>query len=260
MTQLFRLQLVFAGAALAGSVLPASVQADPTRFAGCTPAGRVASLTGEALATRSPARVLACGDELCVGDLVSTGAGGSLGILNGGFLTQIGENSRAKLALTAEGVPDVVLQKGTVRMIDARETGTPGGLEVLGSRVEIRRSDAEARVSGTSGRICAHGGAVTVSGTSVDAGNCATAGTASLRVVANDAESPQLPALAGSCDPGPVIAPIAHIGPTPPVASPPLLGPAPLPDPPGGPPRTCELTGCAIIEVQGNGSAFSFNP
>lgn len=251
MTQLYRLRVAFAVMALGSLALPGPAQADPTRFAGCTPVGRVAAMTGEVLARRSPQRVLACGDELCVGDLVSTGPGASLGILNGGFLTQVGENSRVKLALTPDGVPDVVVQAGTVRMIDARAEGAPGNLAALGTAAELRRSDAEARVSGETGRICSHGGGVAVNGTAVDAGSCAVAGTTPLRVAANEADSPELSVLAGACDPGPVIAPIAHIGPTPPVASPPLLGPAPLPNPPGGPLRTCELTGCGNISVQG---------
>jgi len=247
---------VFSAAAL----LVAGVgQADPTRNVGCTPAGRVASVTGEVLASRSPQRVVACGDELCVGDLITTGAGGSVGILHGSVLTQIGENSRAKLALTPAGTPDVVLLDGTVRMIDAGPDGAAGRLAALGAKADVRRNDAEARVAGGAVEICSHGGPLKVNGATVDPGSCASIGSEPLRVAANRVDAPALQVLGGSCDPGPVIAPIAHIAPMPAVAAPPtVFGAAPLPNPPGGPFRTCAFTGCGLgitVQAQPPGNA-----
>ena len=242
--------LVLSAVALA---MPSVVQADPTRFADCTPAGRVVSITSDVVATRSAQRTLACGDELCVGDLVATGAGGSVGILNGGILTQIGENTRAKLAMTPAGTPDVELQEGTVRMIDARPEGAAGRLAALGAKADIRRNDAEARIASGAGEICSHSGLLSVNGTRLEPGRCAAVDSGALRLVPDGVEGRKLAALAGSCDPGPVIAPIAHIAPTPPVAAPPQRAAAPLPLPPGGPSRNgCESPGGCDVNLGDN--------
>ena len=232
---------------MSGAILGiGAAHADPTRQVGCTPAGRVASLTGEVLASRAPQSAVACGEDLCVGDLVTTGPGGSAGILHHGTLTQIAPNSRVKLGLTPKGGPDVVVQEGTVRMIDAGPDGAAGRVTAMGAKAEVRRNDVEAQVSGGTAEICSHGTAVNVNGTNVVPGSCVASGSDPVRLATNPVSDPALQVLGGSCDLGPVIAPIAHVVPTPAVAAPlSLFGAAPLPNPPGGPLRnTCEVPGC----------------
>ncbi len=230
-----------AAAALLGAALalPGGARAD---VMDCPPGGHVDSITGSATAG---GRGLGCGDQLCLGDTISTGADGSVGVLMGGVLTQIGPNSRATMDTTLDWTPDVVVEQGTVRMVDPREGTPPAYLTAGGAKAEVVKNDVEAVVDGGAASICSYRGTVQVNGQAVAPGSCATAGTGALRVAASGGGAAALPALGGWCEPAsPSIPALAHVVPTPPVASPPGNSP-PLPDPPGGPPlNPCEIPGC----------------
>src|SRR5262245_46431217 len=92
-----RSHATLASLALAGALAAPGARADvvegPTP---CVPGSRVASLVGSASSVGPDgAAALECGHDVCAGDRISTGAGGSLGLLTGGMLIQLGAESRA---------------------------------------------------------------------------------------------------------------------------------------------------------------------
>src|SRR5262245_46280187 len=192
--------------AIAGASARADVVKGPEP---CVPAGRVASLTGPAATTRARvAHELGCGEDVCSGDSVSTGAGASLGLLTGGMLIQLGEQSAAKVVLTAEGTPQVAVERGRVRVIDPREGRPPGRVSVLESHAEISGNDTEAELVGEgperSARFCEFAAPLHLNGGTLAPGTCALAHPGSALVAtAAPTSGPSLAALDAACAPAP---------------------------------------------------------
>ena len=232
--------------AIAGASARADIVKGPEP---CVPAGRVASLTGPAETTRARvAHDLGCGEDVCSGDSVSTGAGASLGLLTGGMLVQLGEQSTARVVLTAEGTPRVVVERGRVRVIDPREGGPPGRLDVLESHAEISGNDTEAELVGEgpdrSARFCEFAAPLRLNDGTLAPGPCTAARPgAALVATAAPASGPSLPALDAACAPEPTIPSMAFLAPLPPVGAGPPNAP-PLPGPFDGPLRSpCDVPG-----------------
>lgn len=241
----------------------------------CTPAGFIASLTGNVsrggdgtLLRMRAVDGLQCWDQLCVGDTVATGANSSVGIVSRGVLTQLGPDSAATIGETGSQTTAVDLQQGGARIIDGRESGPPGQLNALGAQAPISGGEIQANVRDTPGGrvadVCANDAPIVVNGTTVAAGQCATFAAGGLVGTGAGAGAGwNGAALDGACEPGSDHPPIAHVVPTPPVASPPPPPPntPPLPEPPGGPPRTtCELSGGCGPPTIVNTQPFTTDP
>ncbi|HEX5068130.1 MAG TPA: hypothetical protein VFY49_18565 [Myxococcota bacterium] len=112
--------------------------------------GEVTSVSGQATAAREGGtpRNLACGDSVYPGETVTTTQGSSVGMLLGAdLLAQVGENSAVRLGTTPAGTADATLQKGSVRVIDARASGAaPARLAAGTAAARIDGGDSEAYV------------------------------------------------------------------------------------------------------------------
>ena len=137
------------GTALAFSAAPALADdPDAVPVSGCTPVGHVASLSGSATAhlPGAAARSIACGDAICAGDSVTTGAASSAGLLVGDVLTQLDADSTARIGMTPESAVDVQLARGGVRMIDPSSGDAPARLSAVGAQGRVAGNDAEGYV------------------------------------------------------------------------------------------------------------------
>ncbi|HZO09042.1 MAG TPA: hypothetical protein VFC77_06660 [Myxococcota bacterium] len=237
------------GLLLAGALAAPAARADVVKGPSpCVPAARVASLAGSAASDGPDGHAeLACGHDICAGDRVSTGAGGGLGLLSGGMLIQLGEESRAVVGLTPEGTPRVELEQGRVRIIDPRDGGPPGRLSVLGSQAELVGTDTDAELVGAgperSGRFCEYDAPLRVDGQTLAPGSCAVVRPGSPPVAAAPpAGGTRLAALDADCKPT-ALPPVAGFGPLPPVAAAPVKA-LPLPGGLDGPLRSaCDVPG-----------------
>jgi len=130
------------GLLLGALALPLAASADEAAV------GQVTSLSGTATAVREGAsRPLACGDPVYSGESVVTTPGSSAGLLLGeDLLAQVGENSSLRLGTTAAGTPDTTLQRGAVRVIDAREGKPAARLAAGAAAARVQGGDAEAYV------------------------------------------------------------------------------------------------------------------
>jgi hypothetical protein len=234
---------------LACAIAGASARADVVKGPEpCLPGGRIASLSGSAISAGARGtRALACGDELCTGDIVTTGPGASIGILSGGMLTQLGADSRARVWLTADQTPAVDLERGGVRIVDPRDGGPPGRLTVLKTLAEISGNDTEAHVvedaAGRAARFCEWDAPLRVDGQTLAPGSCLTVRSGAAPTIAAAGGGATIAALVASCDPTPTIPALANLVPLPPVAGPPENAP-PLPGPLAGPLRSaCDVPG-----------------
>jgi len=111
--------------------------------------GQVTSVSGQATAAREGGtpRNLACGDSVYPGETITTTPGSSVGMLLGpDLLAQVGENSALRLGTTPAGTADTTLQRGTVRVIDAREGAAPARLAAGTAAARIEGGDTEAYV------------------------------------------------------------------------------------------------------------------
>ena len=129
------------GIALGALVVPGAVAADET------PVGEVTALSGQVSAVRDGGtpRPLSCGDPVYEGESVVTSPGSGAGLLLGDdLLAQVGETSSLKLGRTAAGTPDATLQKGAVRVIDAREGQQPARLAAGTASARLEGGDSEA--------------------------------------------------------------------------------------------------------------------
>jgi hypothetical protein len=108
--------------------------------------GQVASVVGKVRAAGPGGadRVLACGDTVYAGDTVSTGLGSSAGIVMNDVLARVDGASAVKFGLTPDGTPDTELDRGRVRVIDARDEGAPARLAARNAQVHVAGNDAEA--------------------------------------------------------------------------------------------------------------------
>ena len=114
-----------------------------------TAVGQITSLVGNARANGPGGadRALACGDTIFAGDTVSTGIGASAGILMDDVLARVGSASALAVSQTPDGTPDTVLERGRVRVIDARDADALAAkLAALNVDVVIAGNDAEAYV------------------------------------------------------------------------------------------------------------------
>jgi hypothetical protein len=90
-------------------------------------------------------RALACGDPVFAGESVVTGPGSSAGLLLGeDLLAQVGEDSSLRLGTTPQGTPDATLQRGAVRVVDAREGGAAARLAAGSAAARVAGGDSEA--------------------------------------------------------------------------------------------------------------------
>lgn len=114
-----------------------------------TAVGQITSLVGKARASGPGGtnRTLACGDTIYAGDTVTTGIGSSAGILMSDVLARVNGASALAVNLTPDGTPDTTLARGRVRVIDAREAGSPAArLAARNVDVTVAGNDAEAYV------------------------------------------------------------------------------------------------------------------
>ena len=129
------------GFVLGALALPLSASADGGAL------GHVTSLAGQASAQREGAapRPLSCGDPVFAGESVVTAPGSSAGLLLGDdLLAQVGEGSSVRLGTTPQGTPDATLQRGAVRVIDARDGGAPARLAAGNAAARVSGGDSEA--------------------------------------------------------------------------------------------------------------------
>lgn len=242
------------GTALVFSAAPAlAADLDAAPVGECTPVGHVASLSGSATAQLPGAAVrsIACGDAICAGDLVATGAASSAGLLVGDVLTQLDADSTARIGVTPESAVDVQLARGGVRMIDPSSGDAPARLSAVGAQGRVAGNDAEGYVltekAGHYAILCEWDEPLEVSRGPQTAtaapGECVVAKrNEPLYKAPGHAE--RIPALPDGCNPAFAISPIAHLDPLPIVAAgPPGEGP-PLPDVPlFPPPSPCDDPG-----------------
>ena len=110
--------------------------------------GHVTSLVGDVRASGpgGGGRVLACGDPVFAGDTVTTGNGSSAGILMDDVLARVDAGSALTVGRTGAGTPDAQLDRGRVRVIDARDAGDPARLAARNAEMRVAGNDAEAYV------------------------------------------------------------------------------------------------------------------
>jgi len=129
------------GMALGALALSGPSWADPATV------GQVTGLSGQvrAVGAGGAERTLACGDPVYEGESVVTSPGAGAGLLLGeNLMAQVGEGSSLKLALTPAGTPDTTLERGSVRVIDAREGKPPARLAAGSAAARVDGGDSEA--------------------------------------------------------------------------------------------------------------------
>lgn len=122
-------------------VTPCAVAADPAAV------GEVTSLSGQVSAVREGAapRPLACGDPVFEGESVVTAPGSGAGVLLGhDLMAQVGEGSSLRLGRTPAGTADATLERGAVRVIDARQDAAPARLAAGSAAARVAGGDSEA--------------------------------------------------------------------------------------------------------------------
>ncbi len=95
--------------------------------AGAREAARVASVVGSARAESADGRVrdLACGDVVGAGERVQVGPASRLGLLAGEAYAQVEARSTLRVDVTPEGAPQLDLESGRLRVVDARGVDSP---------------------------------------------------------------------------------------------------------------------------------------
>jgi hypothetical protein len=232
------------------------------------PVGQVASVQGDvrAVAPDGSSRALGCDDAVNACDSIVTGAGAGASLLVDDAVVQIGPDSQ--VALSARPAPELALERGGVRVVDARdEAAQRVQLFTPALSASTGRGDAEITRDGDNVRVCAHDEPLVVmahdGAKTVPAGSCL--------------ETDALGGLAGSPDgtPGVALGDAASCpfyvaglpGLVPPVSSPPPGGPGV--DPYEAPGRdSCDDpgSGCgAVCEIcedpdPGTGCGFPGSP
>jgi hypothetical protein len=254
------------GAALAFSATPGFADdldddLDEAPVTECRPVGHVASLTGSATAQLpgAAARSIACGDAICAGDVVTTAAASSAGLLVGDVLTQLDADSTARIGTTPESAVDVVLTRGGVRMIDPSDGDAPARLTAGTAQGRIAGNDAEGYVlaekAGAFAMLCEWDEPLEVSRgpqtKTANPGQCVVAKREPLYLAPGHPE--RIAALTDSCNP--TFAVVPPLDPLPVVSAGPSAEGPELPDVPlFPPPSPCDVpgVGCggAILEEQ----------
>jgi hypothetical protein len=146
--------------------LTATANADHVARTACVPgapgpkAGVVTAISGTAWAEseRCGARErqpLACGAVLHEDDHIVTDAGGNVAFEIEQAQVYVGPNSNLRVALDADGAPDLLLLGGRVRVVDPDDVATPGRRLATPELVSVGRGDTEANVpAGTASSIC----------------------------------------------------------------------------------------------------------
>jgi hypothetical protein len=115
--------------------------------ADAAPVGEVTSLRGSVSAVREGAapRPLQCGDPVFEGESIVTAPGAGAGVLLGpDLMAEVGEGTSLRLARTPAGTPDATLERGSVRVIDAREEPAPARLAAGSAAARVAGGDSEA--------------------------------------------------------------------------------------------------------------------
>jgi len=160
----------------------------------------------------------------------------------GDVLTVVGPDSAARIGVTAGGVPDVLLERGGVRLIDPREAGSPAVLAAGKASASFVGNDAEARIGAGETTVCGWEAPLEVvrDGAATSPERCTPArlGGASIGLASADGTT------ADTCEARPLFSALLHLAPLPPVAGgPPGFGP-PLPEIIDAPPRSpCDNPG-----------------
>jgi hypothetical protein len=138
-----RIQTISVALLLAALSFPLFAQAESAAVA-----GRVTAVDGTATAQQpgQEPRALRCGDPVYADDRLDTAKDGRLGVLLGDVFAQLPEKSGLQLGHTADLTPDVRLERGGVRLIDPRDSGSLGYLAALDARAEVMGNDVEAYV------------------------------------------------------------------------------------------------------------------
>ncbi len=120
----------------------------------------VATLAGEASAERvgREPRPLACGDPVYAGERVLTAEDSRLGLISDEAFVQLDADTALLVGLTPEGVLDMTLEAGRVRVIDLRETGPSLRLAVGQAETAVIGNDVDA-FFGDSATFAANGSA-----------------------------------------------------------------------------------------------------
>jgi hypothetical protein len=158
-------RLLRSAAALAGAGLIAATAS----AAGGEGAGEVVALRGVVMAQSpgdSPRRLL-CGDTISAGDRIRTTENARVGVMSGGFYTQLGAESAAELENTPAGTPSVALARGHLRVLDT-DAGGAGAARIATPGLLAARAgtDTEAfalgEKAGVLSMVCTHDGPVEV--------------------------------------------------------------------------------------------------
>lgn len=240
----------------ASLLLAASIaQADPQPGACAVPIipdGQFVSLSGSATTSNScgESRSVSCGSSLFAGETVSTGAGGSAGLMVGDVLVVLGASSEARIEVSQGGAPEVTLLRGAARVIDPRESGPPARLAAGAASASFLGNDAEARIDAAGATLCGWDGALEVSRAgSSSAERCTAEGRSGsgVRLAVSDAGR------AVTCEARPSIAAALDLVPLPQVAGGPAgFGPA-LPATQSMPRRSpCDIPGSGCGRLGGS--------
>ena len=126
----------------------------------CVPSGELAQLASvqgdvRAIAPDGGARALDCDAVVNACETIETGPGASAGLLFDDAVVQIGPDAR--VALSARPGPDLSIERGAVRVIDAREAAPQRvQLHTPELQASVGRGDAELARSAAGVRACAH--------------------------------------------------------------------------------------------------------
>jgi hypothetical protein len=231
------------------SEAPAPRSAERAACVPSGPFGQVVSLSGDARAVGpdGSSRMLACDDSVNGCDQVVTGPGGSVSLLLGEAVAQIGPDSA--VGLSARPAPELALERGGVRVVDPRDQASDRvQLYTPALSASTGRGDAELTRDGDAVRLCAHDEPVVAlardGATTVPAGGClATSVLGGMQSAPAGAPSIALGDV-GSCP-----FRVAGLpGLIPPVASPPPAGPGIEPfDAPGRDSCDTPGSGCAAV-------------
>ena len=245
----WRLLIVSTAMLLLNTNASADPQPDPCAVS-ILPGGTIVALTGVARAIDEcdAARHVECEHTLFAGETLSTGPDSAAGVMVGDVLVVLAPNSSARIGVGDEGVADVLLRSGGVRLIDPREQGPPAQLSVANASARFVGNDAEAHLFEQVPTLCGWKEPLLVARNgdrSLERCDHARPGTSAIALVSGDGT-----AGAEMCEPRPAISTIAYLAPLPPVgAAAPGTGP-PLPTEQDGPPRS-------PCDVPGSGCAFS---
>jgi hypothetical protein len=219
-----------------GAILLAlSLPAAPALAEDAAQVGRVTSLNGSAVAERDgqPDRVLGCNDPVYAGDRLVTSGASRVAFMMGDVYTLLDADSTLRVSESA-GAPNLALEKGSTRVIDARTEGETGTLQVLDTHAQVKGNDVEGYVfdekTGSYAMLCEWDSPLAVGrggdeSQQAGPGQCVISKNSEPMYLAPGHEARLGPVSGGSCSPDLALGPIdPHLSPTD-VAAGPMLGP-----------------------------------